>query len=180
MKRIVWAEPKSRALARCRIEFLNCIRKTAGRTHDRHGSVAHAVHLVQAARFILRRHQKNIGAGFDEMRKPVVIAHSEGSLPGICGDESSRADSPFPCFRRPAERKRHILRQKIVQNSNQKVQALLNIDARNHREERTFQPCFIQAELPKNGLFVLPLALQVVAGLYVAASNGSLAGFQTS
>ncbi len=51
----------------CRIKLLDGVVKSAGSAHDRHRPIAHAVHLIQSAGFIVRRHQKHVGSGFDLM-----------------------------------------------------------------------------------------------------------------
>ena len=43
----------------------------------RHRAVPQAVHLIQAARLVARGHQEEIGAAFDPMRQPVVVAFAK-------------------------------------------------------------------------------------------------------
>ncbi len=59
--------------------------KSARLAHDRHGAIAQAVHLVEAARFIQRRHHEHVASRFDEMRKLVVVAAREAHAPRIIG-----------------------------------------------------------------------------------------------
>jgi len=59
----------------CAVRFcgiLHGIRQPARRADHRHRAVALAVHLVHAARLEPRRHQENVGAGFEQMRERLV------------------------------------------------------------------------------------------------------------
>ena len=44
--------------------------QSAGFAHDGNGAVLKAVHLIQAARFKLRWHQKEVATGLDSVREP--------------------------------------------------------------------------------------------------------------
>src|ERR1041385_619150 len=65
--RLIWSKLETRAAAVRRIELLDRVVESASRAHDRHGAVAHAVHLIQTTRFVQRRHQKHVGTRFDLM-----------------------------------------------------------------------------------------------------------------
>src|SRR6185369_7763754 len=51
--------------------------EAAGPAYDRHGAVAQAVHLVETARLVERRHEEHVGACFDQVREFVAVAPVE-------------------------------------------------------------------------------------------------------
>ena len=57
----------------CRIEVGDRVGEAAGLPHHRHGAVAHRVHLGQAAGLVQRRHQHQVAARKDAVRKPLVV-----------------------------------------------------------------------------------------------------------
>ena len=67
--------------------------QTSGRSHHGHRAVLQAVNLIQAAGLVPRRHQENIRAGFDLVRKEVVIRHFHVEFGGI--DPSQLAEQFF-------------------------------------------------------------------------------------
>ena len=74
-----------RTRSRCRapvrgIPQLHRVGEAAGLVHDRHRAVAQAVHLVEAARLVARRHQEHVGAGLDQVRELVREAVVEADL----------------------------------------------------------------------------------------------------
>ena len=50
------------------------IDEPAGAAHDRYRSVCLAVHLIETAGLEPRRHQEDVGAGFDQVRERFVVA----------------------------------------------------------------------------------------------------------
>src|ERR1035437_6830090 len=56
------------------IEVLDRIRKTSGVAYDRNRGVAQAVHLIQTAGLIARRHEKNIAARLDQMSQRFIVS----------------------------------------------------------------------------------------------------------
>ncbi len=85
------------------------IDQPAGGAHDRHGAVAQAVHLVQAARLEARRHQEHVGAAFDEVREAFVEADDarrsdRGAAPPGCATCARSARSPVPSTTKAAPR----------------------------------------------------------------------------
>ena len=67
----------------------NRIRQPADAPDDRHGAVAHAVHLVEPARLESRRHQEDVGARLDEVRQPLVEADARADAVAVQGREPS-------------------------------------------------------------------------------------------
>ena len=72
---------ESVAFIRGIVKLLDCVIKSARCSHHRHGAVTHAVHLVESAGFIQRRHQEKISTGFNLMGqrlagKAFVDAHA--------------------------------------------------------------------------------------------------------
>src|SRR6185369_2210612 len=65
--RFVRSKLETGAAAVCRIELLDRVVETTRRPHDRNRAVTHAVHLIQTARLIQRRHEKHVSARFDLM-----------------------------------------------------------------------------------------------------------------
>ena len=63
------------------------IGETAGPTHDRNRAVTKAVHLVEPARLVLRRHQESVARAFDPVRQRFVVAAEEpGATAEFCGE----------------------------------------------------------------------------------------------
>ena len=73
MRRIIVPEFESRSSALLRIPLFDRVLEAAGSSNDRHGTVSHAVDLRQAARFVVRWHQKNVAPGFNQVGKWIVI-----------------------------------------------------------------------------------------------------------
>ena len=71
---VVRVEQEAGALAGRGFHCVHRVGQPAGATHDRHRAVAQAVHLVQAARLVARRHEEHVGAGLDPVRELVVVA----------------------------------------------------------------------------------------------------------
>src|SRR5207237_3915363 len=61
------AELETIAFSCLRVEIFDCVIQSAGGANYWHGAVTHAVHLIQAAWFVKRRHQENVSAGSDLM-----------------------------------------------------------------------------------------------------------------
>src|SRR5262245_12417301 len=76
-------EEETGAFAGQRVELLDRVGEPAGRSHDRRGTVAHAVHLVEAARLVARRHEIEIRAAFDQVRERLVVARLVGETIGV-------------------------------------------------------------------------------------------------
>src|SRR5579871_1272733 len=55
------------------IEKLDRVVETAGGTNNWDGTILQTVNLIQATRFVARRHEKHVGAGFDFVRDGVVV-----------------------------------------------------------------------------------------------------------
>src|SRR5262245_47891917 len=67
---------------RRRLEISDRVVQSADAAHDRRGAIFQAVHLIQSARLISRRHQENVCAGFDLVRERVVISEIDADLGG--------------------------------------------------------------------------------------------------
>src|SRR5215470_17776371 len=67
---------------RRRLEISDRVIQSADAAHDRRGAIFQAVHLIQSARLISRRHQENVCAGFDLVRERVVISEIDADLGG--------------------------------------------------------------------------------------------------
>src|SRR5262249_23236168 len=74
---IVVLKHESGPVSGLRIELMYGIGESAGSSNNRHGTVVHAVHLVQTAWLVFRGHEEDIGAGFGKVRQPVVIAEAD-------------------------------------------------------------------------------------------------------
>src|SRR2546426_4347016 len=59
------------------------------------------------------------------------------------------------------QREIEILRKQIVQDAHEKVEALLDIDAGNHRHDRPIQMTGVQLKLPQQRLLVLQFSREV-------------------
>ena len=101
----------------------------------RHGAVAHAVHLVEAARFEARRHQEHVRSGFNEVRERLVepdphrdaIGNARGErLPHVLKTRLAGAEH---------DEGRVELRQLLECRPDQ-VEPLLGNHARHHADER--------------------------------------------
>ncbi len=83
---VVVIEHASGPRPRGRIVMAYRIRETAGAPNHRDGPVPQAVHLIQSAGFVLRRHEKHIAARLDQMRQRLVMAvmkcHAARITPG--------------------------------------------------------------------------------------------------
>src|SRR6266851_10175681 len=82
--------------------------ESAGDTHDGNRRVAQAVHLVQPARFVTRRHDKKIRPGLDAVGQPFVEADFDGDLPGEAPGQD--LEGPFVMGRAAAEQDKMKLR----------------------------------------------------------------------
>ena len=79
---IVSVELEAGAGAGVRVPLLDGVVQAAGGVDDGHGSVFEAVHLVQPAGLVARRHEEDIGAGFDLVREHLIEADVDGDLAG--------------------------------------------------------------------------------------------------
>ena len=53
--------------------------KTASRSDNRNGSIPEAVHLVQSARLVIRRHKKEIASRLNPMSQGMIVADPHGN-----------------------------------------------------------------------------------------------------
>ena len=77
---VKWSKSEAGALARHRVPGLDRVGEAARAAHHRRRAVAQAVHLVEAARLVARRHEEEVGAGLDPVRQLLVVA---AEVPGL-------------------------------------------------------------------------------------------------
>src|SRR5216683_2064987 len=75
-KTIILLKLESCAASCCLIERIDRVVQASRGPNHGHRTVLQTVDLIQAARLVPRRHEENIRACFDLMRKDVVIRHS--------------------------------------------------------------------------------------------------------
>src|SRR5260370_698558 len=63
------AETETNGVSGRTLETFGRVVQPPGSAQHRHGTVSHAVHLIQPARLVQRRHQEDVGAGFDLVRQ---------------------------------------------------------------------------------------------------------------
>jgi len=76
----VLPELESRSCAVLKVEGFDGVVQATRCSHDRNGAIAQAINLVEAARFVFRRHQKDVGARFHQMGQPVIVTN-DGDQP---------------------------------------------------------------------------------------------------
>ena len=101
------------------VEGVDGVVEATGRANDRNGAVAEAVDLVQAAGLITRRHQKNIGAGLDEVGEAIVIA-------------DDRADAAWEILSQGAE---HVLVAAVARAKNSQQNVFVQQFANDRRDQ---------------------------------------------
>src|SRR5690606_37001323 len=79
---VVVLEDEAGPLAGGRVVELHGIRQSPRLAHDRHRPVAEAVHLVEPARLVARRHQEHVRPRFDQMGETVAESAVEDDLDG--------------------------------------------------------------------------------------------------
>jgi len=77
---VVVRELEASTLAGPRVPVFNGVVEAAGGADDRDRAVAQTIHLVQAARLEVRRHDEKIARSLDAMRQRLVVAKTHGDL----------------------------------------------------------------------------------------------------
>ena len=121
----------------CRgIPLLHRVRETAGPAHDRHRAVFQAVHLIEPARLVQRRHQEHVARRFDQMRELLAVAAMEHDA--IREALLQAGEETFVARFAAAEHDQVRSRVAMISGSvvEQQIEALLHGQARHHAEQR--------------------------------------------
>src|SRR5256885_8973365 len=123
------------ASAMLQIEQFDCIVQATGSANDRHGTVLQTIDLVQAARLVARRHEKDVGASFNFVSDSVVVGDFSANAIGI--SDGQRLEQVFVFLVTSAENDQcHILAHNFGCDFSYKVETFLVGEARNDADDR--------------------------------------------
>src|SRR5581483_8401133 len=146
LRRCVARELKSSSLPALRIPLLDGIFETAGCANYRDGSVAHAVDLSEAARFIVGRHQEYVGACLDHVREAIVVSDLDAEAVREPFVQSS--EHGFVMDVAGSEHKQyHLFSEKLRQRSFHQIKTFLRGKARDYSNYRPIGFLFRNAVL---------------------------------
>src|SRR5215510_5615776 len=139
------------------IVFLNRVGQATSSADDGYSAIAQAVHLIQPARLVFRRHKKDVRTRFNQVSASVIKFKTNSALARMALNNCSEVAFGF-LVSAPEQHEIQILRKQIVEDTDDEVETFLDINAGNHRKHRQFEVRRVQTKFFKESSFVVELS----------------------
>src|SRR5262245_12474829 len=142
------------------IVVLNSVGQPACSADHGYGAISQAVHLIETARLVFRRHKKDVSAGFDQVSAAVIEFKTDAAFAGMTLNH--RPEIAFRFFISAAEQhEMQIFREQVVQDADDKIETFLDINARNHPQKWPIELGCVEPKFLEQSSFVVELAGEV-------------------
>src|SRR5579884_3305476 len=142
----VSGELEAGSLLGLRVPLLNRVFESSGGANYGNCAVAHAVDLREPARFIMGRHQKDVGAGFDQVCEAIVIGDLDAKSIGKALVQSSEHRFVVDVAG-PEYQENHLFGKELRQSSLHKIESLLSSETGDHANDGPLRFLFRNAVL---------------------------------
>src|SRR5205823_5212502 len=108
-------------------------------------SVPEAVHLVQSTWFVFGGHEEDVGACFNKVGAAVIKSEANARFRPVPLDNGSQIAFGF-FIAASKQDEVEVFREQIIQNADDEIESLLDVDARDHGQQRPIKMRRIQMD----------------------------------